>query len=182
MACVCSYSYSSSVPMSFTPPCSIALPCSYFATSPAWFATWFLFFLTQLSCSSFFLSSDAFPLLSVRDDHRRVRYSPMHRSLRRIWFWGRPWGRDLSQLGFLSHISKIKEGIGEKMLIQVVATFFIAFRVGFTKGWKLTLVILAFSLLMEFSSALHAKIWKTYEFSIKWWAISSIIPFGASKI
>lgn len=65
-------------------------------------------------------------------------------------------------LFFSSDISKINEGIGEKigMFFQSVATFFTGFIVGFTKGWKLTLVILAFSPILGFSSAIWAKVGK----------------------
>lgn len=68
---------------------------------------------------------------------------------------------------FFSDISKINEGIGEKiaMFFQAVATFFTGFIVGFTKGWKLTLVILALSPVLGFSSALWAKVGKKWDFS-----------------
>jgi len=54
------------------------------------------------------------------------------------------------------------------MFFQVVATFFTAFIVGFTKGWELTLVILGLSPVLRFSSALRAKVGKKQEFSINW--------------
>ncbi|XP_068091620.1 ATP-dependent translocase ABCB1-like isoform X1 [Hyperolius riggenbachi] len=51
-------------------------------------------------------------------------------------------------------------GIGEKlaMLLQNVSTFVTSFVVGFVKGWKLTLVILAVSPLMAFAATLWSKI------------------------
>lgn len=72
----------------------------------------------------------------------------------------------LNIICFFSDISKINEGIGEKiaMFFQAVATFFTGFIVGFTKGWKLTLVILALSPVLGFSSALWAKVGKKWEF------------------
>lgn len=51
------------------------------------------------------------------------------------------------------------------MFFQAVATFFAGFIVGFTKGWKLTLVILALSPVLGFSSALWAKVGKKWKFS-----------------
>ncbi|XP_022358801.1 multidrug resistance protein 1-like, partial [Enhydra lutris kenyoni] len=56
-------------------------------------------------------------------------------------------------------VSKINEGIGDKigMFFQSIATFFIGFIVGFTRGWKLTLVILAISPVLGLSAAIWAK-------------------------
>ncbi|XP_057588762.1 phosphatidylcholine translocator ABCB4 isoform X1 [Hippopotamus amphibius kiboko] len=57
-------------------------------------------------------------------------------------------------------ISKISEGIGDKvgMFFQAVATFFAGFVVGFIRGWKLTLVIMAISPILGLSTAIWAKI------------------------
>uniref|UniRef100_A0A8C3VJ32 P-type phospholipid transporter n=1 Tax=Catagonus wagneri TaxID=51154 RepID=A0A8C3VJ32_9CETA len=57
-------------------------------------------------------------------------------------------------------ISKISEGIGDKvgMFFQAVATFFAGFIVGFIRGWKLTLVIMAISPVLGLSTAVWAKI------------------------
>ncbi|XP_020843146.1 phosphatidylcholine translocator ABCB4 isoform X2 [Phascolarctos cinereus] len=57
-------------------------------------------------------------------------------------------------------ISKISEGIGDKvgMFFQAVATFFAGFIVGFIRGWKLTLVIMAISPILGLSAAVWAKI------------------------
>ncbi|XP_027395699.1 multidrug resistance protein 1 isoform X6 [Bos indicus x Bos taurus] len=57
-------------------------------------------------------------------------------------------------------ISKINEGIGDKigMFFQAMATFFTGFIIGFTEGWKLTLVILAISPVLGLSAAVWAKI------------------------
>ena len=76
----------------------------------------------------------------------------------------------LDVICFFSDVSKINEGIGEKigMFFQAVATFFAGFIVGFTKGWKLTLVILAFSPVLGFSSAIWAKVGKKCYVSINW--------------
>lgn len=52
------------------------------------------------------------------------------------------------------------------MFFQAVATFVTGFIVGFTKGWKLTLVILALSPVLGLSSAIWAKVGEKCEFSI----------------
>uniref|UniRef100_A0A452DYE3 Multidrug resistance protein 1 n=1 Tax=Capra hircus TaxID=9925 RepID=A0A452DYE3_CAPHI len=61
-------------------------------------------------------------------------------------------------------ISKINEGIGDKigMFFQAMATFFTGFIIGFTKGWKFTLVILAISPVLGLSAAIWAKILSSY--------------------
>ncbi|XP_036922022.1 ATP-dependent translocase ABCB1 isoform X2 [Sturnira hondurensis] len=61
-------------------------------------------------------------------------------------------------------VSKISEGIGDKigMLFQSMATFFTGFIVGFTRGWKLTLVILAISPVLGLSAAIWAKVLSTF--------------------
>lgn len=60
---------------------------------------------------------------------------------------------------FFSDVSKINEGIGDKIgfLIQSETTFLTGFIVGFIRGWKLTLVILAVSPVLGLSAALWAK-------------------------
>ncbi|XP_027868031.1 ATP-dependent translocase ABCB1 [Xiphophorus couchianus] len=57
-------------------------------------------------------------------------------------------------------VYKIQEGIGDKvgMLIQSFSSFIAAFIIGFTKGWKLTLVILAVSPALGISAALFSKL------------------------
>uniref|UniRef100_A0A8C3CSU1 Uncharacterized protein n=1 Tax=Cairina moschata TaxID=8855 RepID=A0A8C3CSU1_CAIMO len=91
---------------------------------------------------------------------KRIRHEFFHAVMRQEIGWF-----DVNDVGELNSrivddISKINEGIGEKigMFFQAVATFFTGFIVGFTKGWKLTLVILAFSPVLGFSSAIWAKI------------------------
>uniref|UniRef100_A0A8C6G3F2 ATP binding cassette subfamily B member 1 n=1 Tax=Moschus moschiferus TaxID=68415 RepID=A0A8C6G3F2_MOSMO len=61
-------------------------------------------------------------------------------------------------------VSKINEGIGDKigMFFQAMATFFTGFLIGFTQGWKLTLVILAISPVLGLSAALWAKILSSF--------------------
>uniref|UniRef100_A0A8C4I9G7 ATP-binding cassette, sub-family B (MDR/TAP), member 4 n=1 Tax=Dicentrarchus labrax TaxID=13489 RepID=A0A8C4I9G7_DICLA len=52
-------------------------------------------------------------------------------------------------------VYKIQEGIGDKtgMLIQAFTTFLASFIIGFSKGWKLTLVILSVSPLLGISAS-----------------------------
>lgn len=59
-----------------------------------------------------------------------------------------------------SDVYKIQEGIGDKagMLVQAFTTFVTSMVIGFTKGWKLTLVILAVSPALGISAALFSKV------------------------
>lgn len=59
-----------------------------------------------------------------------------------------------------SDVYKINEGIGDKlgMLLQSLTTFITGIIIGFVKGWKLTLVILAVSPLLGISAAIIAKV------------------------
>ncbi|XP_033614571.1 ATP-dependent translocase ABCB1 isoform X5 [Fukomys damarensis] len=61
-------------------------------------------------------------------------------------------------------VSKINEGIGDKigMFFQSMATFVAGFVIGFTRGWKLTLVILAVSPVLGLSAAICAKILSSF--------------------
>nr|6FN1_A Chain A, Human-mouse chimeric ABCB1 (ABCBHM) [Homo sapiens] len=61
-------------------------------------------------------------------------------------------------------VSKINEGIGDKigMFFQAMATFFGGFIIGFTRGWKLTLVILAISPVLGLSAGIWAKILSSF--------------------
>lgn len=59
-----------------------------------------------------------------------------------------------------SDVYQIQEGISDKMglLIQASSTFIVSFVIGFTTGWKLTLVILAVSPLLAIAGALYNKV------------------------
>lgn len=61
---------------------------------------------------------------------------------------------------FPSDVSKINEGIGDKigLLFQSLTTFIAGFVVGLIRGWKLTLVILAVSPVLGLSAAIWAKV------------------------
>ncbi|XP_028833451.1 ATP-dependent translocase ABCB1 [Denticeps clupeoides] len=76
---------------------------------------------------------------------------------------------DMNEIGQLNtrladDIYKINEGIGDKlgMFIQSVTTFLTGFIIGFVKGWKLTLVILAVSPLLGVSAAIITKVMTTF--------------------
>ncbi|XP_045683945.1 ATP-dependent translocase ABCB1 [Phyllostomus hastatus] len=64
----------------------------------------------------------------------------------------------------IDDVSKINEGIGDKIgtFFQSMATFFTGFIVGFTRGWKLTLVILAISPVLGMSAAIWAKLLSSF--------------------
>uniref|UniRef100_A0A3Q1LU67 ATP binding cassette subfamily B member 1 n=1 Tax=Bos taurus TaxID=9913 RepID=A0A3Q1LU67_BOVIN len=76
---------------------------------------------------------------------------------------GTEYGKKLEK-EMTTDISKINEGIGDKigMFFQAMATFFTGFIIGFTEGWKLTLVILAISPVLGLSAAVWAKILSSF--------------------
>ncbi|XP_008059505.1 phosphatidylcholine translocator ABCB4 isoform X3 [Carlito syrichta] len=91
---------------------------------------------------------------------RKIRQKFFHAILRQEIGWFDI--NDTTELNtrLTDDISKISEGIGDKvgMFFQAVATFFAGFIVGFIRGWKLTLVIMAISPLLGLSAAVWAKI------------------------
>ncbi|XP_044280567.1 ATP-dependent translocase ABCB1 [Varanus komodoensis] len=91
---------------------------------------------------------------------KRIRQYFFHAIMRQDIGWF-----DVNDVGELNtrltdDVSKINEGIGDKiaMLIQGVSSFVTGFIIGFIKGWKLTLVILAISPVLGLSAALWAKV------------------------
>ncbi|XP_062983380.1 ATP-dependent translocase ABCB1 [Elgaria multicarinata webbii] len=91
---------------------------------------------------------------------KRIRQCFFHAIMRQEIGWF-----DINDVGELNtrlidDVSKINEGIGDKiaMLIQGVSTFLAGFIIGFVKGWKLTLVILAVSPVLGLSAAIWAKV------------------------
>uniref|UniRef100_A0A672J0P2 ATP-binding cassette, sub-family B (MDR/TAP), member 4 n=1 Tax=Salarias fasciatus TaxID=181472 RepID=A0A672J0P2_SALFA len=85
---------------------------------------------------------------------RRIRTLFFHRIMQQDIGWF-----DINETGELNtrltdDIYKIQEGIGDKvgMLIQGFTTFIASFVIGFIKGWKLTLVILAVSPVLAISA------------------------------
>ncbi|KAM6201356.1 phosphatidylcholine translocator ABCB4 isoform 2-T2 [Rhynchocyon petersi] len=91
---------------------------------------------------------------------RKIRHKFFHAILRQEISWFDK--NDITELNtrLTDDISKISEGIGDKvgMFFQAVATFFAGFIVGFIRGWKLTLVIMAISPILGLSAAVWAKI------------------------
>ncbi|KAI5141423.1 Phosphatidylcholine Translocator Abcb4 [Manis pentadactyla] len=91
---------------------------------------------------------------------RKIRQEFFHAILRQEMGWFDI--NDTTELNtrLTDDISKISEGIGDKvgMFFQAVATFFAGFIVGFIRGWKLTLVIMAISPILGLSAAVWAKI------------------------
>uniref|UniRef100_A0A8D3E5A2 ATP-binding cassette, sub-family B (MDR/TAP), member 4 n=1 Tax=Scophthalmus maximus TaxID=52904 RepID=A0A8D3E5A2_SCOMX len=90
---------------------------------------------------------------------KRIRKLFFHRIMQQDIGWF-----DVNETGELNtrlidDVYKIQEGIGDKagMLIQAYTTFLASFVIGFTKGWKLTLVILAVSPALGVSAALFSK-------------------------
>ncbi|XP_042330140.1 ATP-dependent translocase ABCB1 isoform X2 [Sceloporus undulatus] len=91
---------------------------------------------------------------------KRIRLNFFHAIMRQEIGWF-----DINDIGELNtrlidDVSKINEGIGDKiaMLIQGVSSFLAGFVIGFIKGWKLTLVILAISPVLGLSAAAWAKV------------------------
>ncbi|XP_015742969.1 multidrug resistance protein 1 [Python bivittatus] len=91
---------------------------------------------------------------------KRIRQQFFHAIMRQEIGWF-----DVNDVGELNtrlieDVSKINEGIGDKigMLMQGISAFLAGFIVGFTEGWKLTLVILAVSPVLGISAAIWAKI------------------------
>nr|XP_019784490.2 phosphatidylcholine translocator ABCB4 isoform X8 [Tursiops truncatus] len=91
---------------------------------------------------------------------KKIRQEFFHAILRQEIGWFDI--NDTSELNtrLTDDISKISEGIGDKvgMFFQAIATFFAGFIVGFLRGWKLTLVIMAISPILGLSTAVWAKI------------------------
>ncbi|XP_078719768.1 phosphatidylcholine translocator ABCB4-like [Lampetra fluviatilis] len=102
----------------------------------------------------------SFWVLSASRQARRIRETFFHAVLRQEIGWF-----DVNQTGELNtrltdDINKITDGMGDKvsLLAQSLATFISGFIIGFIKGWKLTLVILAISPVLAISTGLWSKI------------------------
>ncbi|XP_075683763.1 ATP-dependent translocase ABCB1-like [Rhinoderma darwinii] len=124
--------------------------------------TTFAYYYTGLGCAALlagYIQISLWTLTSGRQI-KRIRQNFFHAVLRQEISWF-----DVNNPGELNTrltegVSKISEGIGDKiaMFFQYAATFLAGFIVGFYRGWKLTLVILAVSPLMVLSAALWSKI------------------------
>ncbi|KAA0703350.1 Multidrug resistance protein 1 [Triplophysa tibetana] len=106
----------------------------------------------------------AFWTLAAGRQVKRLRISFFHCIMKQEIGWF-----DVNETGELNtrltdDIYKINEGIGDKlgMLIQSLTTFFTGIIIGFVKGWKLTLVILAISPLLGISAAIIAKVMTSF--------------------
>uniref|UniRef100_F7E6I5 ATP binding cassette subfamily B member 1 n=1 Tax=Ornithorhynchus anatinus TaxID=9258 RepID=F7E6I5_ORNAN len=138
----------------------------------------------------------AFWTLAAGRQIKKIRQHFFHAILRQEVSWF-----DVHDVGELNtrlsdDVAKINEGIGDKigMLFQALTTFFTGFIIGFTKGWKLTLVILAISPVLGFSAAVWAKILSSFtDQELKAYAkagavaeevlsaIRTVIAFGGQK-
>ncbi|XP_048407773.1 ATP-dependent translocase ABCB1-like isoform X2 [Stegostoma tigrinum] len=102
----------------------------------------------------------SFWVLTSARQTRRLRKLFFHTLLRKEigWFDVNPVGQLNTRL--TADINKISEGIGDKvgLLFQYIATFAGGVIVGFARGWKLTLVILAASPLLALSAVLWSKL------------------------
>lgn len=69
-------------------------------------------------------------------------------------------GYNVCVFSFYSDVYKIQEGIGDKigLLLQAFSTFVASFVIGFVKGWKMTLVILAVSPVLGVAAGLFGKV------------------------
>ncbi|XP_038611446.1 ATP-dependent translocase ABCB1 isoform X2 [Tachyglossus aculeatus] len=138
----------------------------------------------------------AFWTLAAGRQIKKIRQHFFHAILRQEVSWF-----DVHDVGELNtrlsdDVSKINEGIGDKigMFFQALTTFFTGFIIGFTKGWKLTLVILAISPVLGLSAAVWAKILSSFtDQELKAYAkagavaeevlsaIRTVIAFGGQK-
>uniref|UniRef100_A0A669R667 ATP binding cassette subfamily B member 4 n=1 Tax=Phasianus colchicus TaxID=9054 RepID=A0A669R667_PHACC len=135
-------------------------------TYPALFEAEYAYYYSGIGAGVLFAAyiQVSFWTLAAGRQIKRIRQEFFHAVMRQEIGWFDV--NDVCELNtrIVDDISKINEGIGEKiaMFFQAVATFFTGFIVGFTKGWKLTLVILALSPVLGFSSALWAKMISTF--------------------
>ncbi|XP_061633407.1 ATP-dependent translocase ABCB1-like isoform X1 [Phyllopteryx taeniolatus] len=102
----------------------------------------------------------AFFTLSAGRQVKRIRKCFFHSIMRQDIGWF-----DVNETGELNtrltdDVYKIQEGIGDKvaMLIQSCSTFITSVVIGLSKGWKLTLVILAISPLLVVMAGVFSKV------------------------
>ncbi|XP_067417766.1 ATP-binding cassette sub-family B member 5 [Emydura macquarii macquarii] len=101
----------------------------------------------------------SFWVLAAARQTKKIRKTFFHAILGQELSWF-----DVSNSGELNtrlneDINKINDGIGDKVvqLFQNMSTFIVGIVIGFVKGWKLTLVILATSPLVMMSAAFFSK-------------------------
>nr|XP_057939638.1 ATP-dependent translocase ABCB1-like isoform X3 [Doryrhamphus excisus] len=102
----------------------------------------------------------AFWTLAAGRQVRRIRELFFHNVIRQdiSWFDTNKTGHLITHL--TDNIDKIQEGIGDKlgMLIKTIFTFILCLLLGLSRGWKLTLVMLAISPLLGISAAFFIKL------------------------
>uniref|UniRef100_A0A673T6P4 ATP binding cassette subfamily B member 4 n=1 Tax=Suricata suricatta TaxID=37032 RepID=A0A673T6P4_SURSU len=125
---------------------------------------------SKLNCAGVLVAAYiqvSFWTLAAGRQIRKIRQEFFHAILRQEIGWFDV--SDATELNtrLTDDVSKISEGIGDKvgMFFQAVATFFSGFIVGFIRGWKLTLVIMAISPILGLSAAVWAKVCETGAFS-----------------
>ncbi|XP_044065309.1 ATP-binding cassette, sub-family B (MDR/TAP), member 4 isoform X3 [Siniperca chuatsi] len=106
----------------------------------------------------------AFWTLAAGRQVKRIRKLFFHHIMQQEIGWF-----DVNETGELNtrltdDIYKIQEGMGDKAgrLIQAYTTFIASFIIGFYKGWKLTLVILAVSPALGISAAVFSRVLATF--------------------
>ncbi|XP_038567410.1 ATP-binding cassette, sub-family B (MDR/TAP), member 4 isoform X1 [Micropterus salmoides] len=106
----------------------------------------------------------AFFTLAAGRQVRRIRQLFFHCIMQQEIGWF-----DVNETGELNtrltdDIYKIQEGIGDKAgrLLQAYTTFVASFIIGFIRGWKLTLVILAVSPALGISAAVFSRVLATF--------------------
>ncbi|KAL8165139.1 UNVERIFIED_CONTAM: Multidrug resistance protein 1, partial [Gekko kuhli] len=106
----------------------------------------------------------AFWTLAAGRQIKKIRQHFFHSIMRQEIGWF-----DVNDVGELNtrlidDVSKINEGIGDKIsiLIQGISTFLAGIIIGFIRGWKLTLVILAVSPVLGLSAAIWAKVLSSF--------------------
>ncbi|KAI9533317.1 Multidrug resistance protein 1 [Dissostichus eleginoides] len=106
----------------------------------------------------------AFWTLAAGRQATRIRKLFFHHIMQQDIGW-----YDVTETGELNtrltdDVYKIQEGIGDKAgrLLQAFTTFVTAFVIGFIKGWKLTLVILAVSPALAIAAGIFSKVLATF--------------------
>ncbi|XP_072109854.1 ATP-dependent translocase ABCB1 isoform X1 [Mobula birostris] len=106
----------------------------------------------------------AFWSLAAARQTKKIRKEFFHAVLRQEMGWFDV--NDTAEINtrLTDDISKISDGIGDKIsiLIQTLTTFIAGFAIGFIKGWKLALVILAVSPVLGICAIIWSKILTSY--------------------
>uniref|UniRef100_A0A3Q3EQS3 ATP-binding cassette, sub-family B (MDR/TAP), member 4 n=1 Tax=Labrus bergylta TaxID=56723 RepID=A0A3Q3EQS3_9LABR len=140
---------------------NISMPSEFSVTSPSTYRPYAIYYSIMgfgVLLAAYIQVS--FWTLAAGRQIRQIRRLFFHSIMRQEISW-----YDVNETGELNtrltdDVYKIQEGIGDKagMLIQAYSTFITSFVIGFIKGWKLTLVILAVSPALGISAALFSKV------------------------